>query len=304
MEAEARSALRTHPTLMTAGVEYTCLEEVDRRWRIISAAHQHPQDGRDDLAHRFRVRAGETSDPGVLAELSEAYELLDREVRDELWTAGRRYRVGRLERVVRVGRDGPEPPRPSDPESPAGTGRRPARRALGFLNANAMTGTAAAIMRYDMRNKVLADATPEMARDAARALDSHPKVVLLPTEYMVAEEVDGAWRSAGWGLNATPQAARDSLSEYFRVIIPGPDSTDPGAARAAVIMGRRSPGAAVCARFRAAAESLDRHHLDDVRVEDRHFRVVRVEQAVRTGFDGPEPPRPSDPDPYGPPAAE
>lgn len=304
VEAEARRALRSHPRLMTAGLEFTCLEEVDRRWRIISAGHQHPQDGRDDVAHRFRVRAGDTSDPRLLAELVEAYELLDREVRDELWAAGRRYRIGRLERCVRVGPDGPEPPRPSDPESPVGAGKRHARRALGFLNVNALTGTAAAMTRYDMRNKVLADGTPEMAWDAARALETHPRLVLLPAEYMIAEEIGGAWRSAGWGLAATPQAARDTLSDYFRLVIPGPDSADPGAARAAVILERRSPGAAVCARYRAAAEELDRRGLDDVRVEDRHFRVVRVEQLVRTGVDGPEPPRPSDPDPYGPPAAD
>lgn len=302
VETEARRALRRYPRLMTAGVEFTCLEEVDRRWRIISAAHPHPQDGRDELAHWLRVLAGGAPDPGLVGELRAAYELLDREVRDEVRTGGRRYRVGRLERFVRVGPGGPEPPRPSDPESPAGARRE--RRALGFLHANAMTGTAAAIVRYTMRHKIPGGGTPEVTRDAVRALDSHPAVVLLPAEYLVAEEVNGAWRSAGWGLAATPQAARDALSDYFRRVVPGPDSADPGTARAAIALKRRSPGAAACARYRAAADRLDRERLDDVRVADRHFRVVRVEQAVRAGADGPEPPRPSDPDPYGPPAAQ
>ncbi|HEY3682705.1 MAG TPA: DUF5954 family protein [Streptosporangiaceae bacterium] len=302
-EDEARRALDAYPRMMTAGVEFTCMEEVDRRWRIISAAHHHPQDGRDALAHHFRVLAGQTSDPELFGRLEAAYEILDRETANELLMDGHRYRVGRLEKFVRVGADGPETPRASDPESPIGVGGKLDRRALGFLNANALGGTAAAIVRYVMRNKALAPATPEMERDAVRALETHPKLVLLPADYMIAEEVDGDWRSAGWGLAATPQAARDALTDYFRVVIPGPDSTDPAAARAAVIMKRASPGADVCARYRRAADDLDRHRLDDIRVEGRHYRVVRVEQAVRLGSDGPEPPRPSDTDPYGPPAA-
>lgn len=304
MEAEARRALRRYPRLMTAGVEFTCLEEVDRRWRIISAAHPHPQDGRDELAHWLRTLAGDAPDPGLVGELRTAYELLDREVRDEVRTGGRRYRVGRLERFVRTGQGGPETPRPSDPESPAGARRPPSRRALGFLHANALTGTTAAVVRYTMRNRVPGGTTPEMTRDAVRALDSYPRVLLLPAEYLVAEEVDGAWRSAALGLAATPQAARDALSDYFLRVVPGPDSLDPGTARAAVALKRRSPGAAACARYRAAADRLVGDRLDDISVVGRHFRVVRVEQAVRAGADGPEPPRPSDPDPYGPPAAQ
>ncbi|MFD0147983.1 DUF5954 family protein [Streptomyces sp. NPDC055721] len=39
---------------------------------------------------------------------------------------------------------------------------------------------------------------------------------------------------------------------------------------------------------------------DDVRVDGREFRICRVERMVRFGPDGPEGPRPSDVDEYGP----
>lgn len=55
------------------------------------------------------------------------------------------------------------------------------------------------------------------------------------------------------------------------------------------------------ARYAKAAEeyrALGR--ADEFRVDDRVFRICRVERMLRTGPDGPESPRPSDVDEYGP----
>jgi hypothetical protein len=51
---------------------------------------------------------------------------------------------------------------------------------------------------------------------------------------------------------------------------------------------------------RAAEEYRAAGRADEARVEDRLFRICRVERMVRLGPDGPEPPRPSDLDDYGP----
>lgn len=49
----------------------------------------------------------------------------------------------------------------------------------------------------------------------------------------------------------------------------------------------------------AAAVRLDWEKIDEMTVLGTRYRVVRAERFIRTGPDGPEPPRPSDPDPAG-----
>lgn len=288
--------------LMTVGVEFTCLEEVEDRWFVLSAGHIAPQDARDGLAHHFRVMERDAADEAVRRELVRAYELLDRERRDELWVAGRRYRVGRLERFSRMGPDGPETPLPSDPDSAdVGSAERAPRRVVGGINANARTGTEAALLRHELRDKTPADGTPEMQRDALRALDTHPRVVIMPTEFALATETNGSW-TRQWELKPTPQAVRDLLAGMLRLEC-GPDHPDPVVAASAVRMQLPTPGAERAAELCATADMIERDRPVDFRALGSHYRVVRIDQLIRLGMDGPEPPRPSDPDPDGPPAA-
>jgi uncharacterized protein DUF5954 len=302
-EVQARHALDAYPEVRVAGVVFACLEEVEHRWRILASDYDTPQEGRNGLTHIFLKSAAQTSDEAEEEELRAAAELLNWERHDELTVNGRRYRVGRIERAVRMGPDGPEPPRSSDPASPPGAAwRQVPDRSLGFIDEIAISGTAAAVTRYWMRNRTPNCPTEEMKHDAGRALDTHPRLVLIPATFMVAEQIDGDWRPAVGGTNPTPQAARDNLADHFRVTIPGPDNPDPYFARAAVHMGMKSPGPAACQHYADAADLIDREHRNDIHVADRHFRIVRVEQLLRLGADGPEPPRPSDPD--GPPAAD
>jgi hypothetical protein len=101
---------------------------------------------------------------------------------------------------------------------------------------------------------------------AGQAPRTHPGGVLLPTEFAVAEEVAGAWQPLT-GSSPSPQSARDDLADYIRRVAPA-----------------------------ASTDRLDAERPDEIAVLGRHFRVVRVEQLVRVGPDGPEPPRPSDAD--------
>jgi hypothetical protein len=307
-EAEARRAFHTHPDLVTAGVVFTCLEEVDRRWRILASDYETPQDARNGLAHGFLKTAAESADPTTVERFRAAADVLDWERRDEMTVAGRRFRVGRIERSARIGPDGPEPPRCADPQSLPGEASGPSgpaglfSRTVGGILDNALTGTAAAMLRYVLHNRVPECDSEEARRDALRALRTHPRIVLLPAEFVVAEEVGGRWRPRAHATFPTVRIARDSLADYFRVVVPGPDSPEPQYARIAAELGYESPGPAVCEEFARAADIIDRDRLDDVHVAGQHFRIVRIEQIVRLGLDGPEPPRPSDPDPYLPPA--
>lgn len=235
-EAEARRALDAYPTPVAAGVVFTCLEEVDRRWRILATDSDSPQQARDELAHLLLLFASESDEEAVAEKLRAGADLLDRERHDDLTVVGRRFRIGRIEKLARVGLEGPEPPRSSDPETPSdpekpsdpettpGVGRAAPSRSLGFIADNAMRGTAAAITRYELHSKVPESTTAEEHRDAARAVQTRQELVLQAAEFIVAEETDGRWRPHVTGSDATPQAAR-GLTDYFRVVIPGPDRT-------------------------------------------------------------------------------
>jgi hypothetical protein len=304
-EAEARRAFDAYPALVTAGVVFTCLEEAGHRWSILATDYETPQDARNGLAHIFLKTAAESADEVVAERFRAAADVLDWERHDEMTVHGRRFRVGRIERSARTGPDGPEPPRRSDPHALPDEGDEGSvlpSRTLGPILGNALAGTAAAMMRYELHNRVPECETEDGRRDAARALQTHPRIVLLPAEFVVAEEIGGRWRPRANTTYATVRVARDSLADYFRVVVPGPDSPEPQYARIAAELGYESPGPAVCEEFARAADVLDSDRLDDIRVAGQHFRIVRVEQILRLGQDGPEPPRPSDDDPYLPPA--
>jgi hypothetical protein len=101
-------------------------------------------------------------------------------------------------------------------------------------------------------------------------------------EYLWARELDsGGWELSEYG-GSWPQQARDTLGSHFRRRSKAAnDGGDFGAAK----------------RWMSAARRMDREVVDEVAVLGERFRVVRVGHFIRSGPAGPEPPRPSDPDP-------
>lgn len=116
-----------------------------------------------------------------------------------------------------------------------------------------------------------------MLADACRSLAAYPDLVAVGALFTAAERVSGGWQVV-CPPDPLPQGARELLADHL----------DDRAAR----LDRAAAG-----EFRRAADELRSGPRDTVAAAGRRFAIVRVEQLVRTGPDGPEPPRPSDPDP-------
>nr|MDT0657124.1 DUF5954 family protein [Micromonospora sp. DSM 115978] len=122
--------------------------------------------------------------------------------------------------------------------------------------------------------------------DARRRSIGYPRLLWGAPTFGSAEEVDGHWRILSLYGDSQPQGARDGLGSHFRKLLSEtPDTAANAAARRA---------------YRAAFNLLDWEVVDDLTVNDRRYRVIRGQPFVRMGPDGPEPPRPTDPDPYPP----
>jgi hypothetical protein len=102
---------------------------------------------------------------------------------------------------------------------------------------------------------------------------------------MISERVDGSWKPHNPSAShVSPQAARDVLASYLRVMGPFELRLDDAARE----------------EYARAADRLDEKRSNVASVAGRRFRVTRVERLVRIGPDGPEGPRPSDFDPEPP----
>ena len=112
--------------------------------------------------------------------------------------------------------------------------------------------------------------TAVMLADACRAIAAYPELVAVGALFTAAERVPGGWQIVCEG-DPLPQGARELLADHLE------DSGDEPLAE--------------------AGRWLRTHPADEVTAAGRRFRVVRVEQLVRTGPEGPEPPRPTDVDP-------
>jgi hypothetical protein len=289
-EDDAVHRAAAYPTLRMGGPLFGHAEDLgDGRWRVNALQDDTPQAARDTLAHRFRERLAETTDPELAAELVAVGQVLDWQKVDEVSAAGRRYRVIRADTFARFGPDGPEPPRPSDPDPhPAGT-RKNLRAWDGLVvDPEEATGMAHAVLKIELlpAHYPKAGIPAEVYDDSLAAVHKHPGGVMLPTQYAVAEYVDGHWQPGSRAVD-TPQAARDVITFDFRYLIP--QIGDPTEAEAAA--------------YAQAADDLDATRADELTVLGRRFRVTRVETLLRFGPDGPEPPRPSDHDPDPPPEA-
>ncbi|MBW1601163.1 PE-PGRS family protein [Streptomyces sp. JJ66] len=130
-----------------------------------------------------------------------------------------------------------------------------------------------------------ADAAEARADEEAwYARDSYPDLHSAggPLFGVAREREQGGWQLLPYFGSHAPQDARDSLAAHFRRAAHEQDEADDPADRDACL---------------AAAERLDWEVIDELTVSGTRYRVVRAEQFIRMGPEGPEPPRPSDPAP-------
>jgi hypothetical protein len=119
--------------------------------------------------------------------------------------------------------------------------------------------------------------------DAWKAREHYPDLLGAggPLFGATLELETGGWEILTFG-DAAPQSARESLAMVMR-------------RRAAEAEKAGDPAAQ--AELLRAAERLDREVIDELTVAGSRYRVLRAEPYIRMGPTGPEPPRPSDPDP-------
>jgi hypothetical protein len=284
-DQDASERMKAYPGLVGAGKEdFGCAEQSDGVWRILSLGCMDPHGARLDLAAHLRKAAERRQDPAVRAEMLAAAGRLDPEegepaTANEWVVAERRYRVVRVQGFLRLGEDGPEPPRTTDTE-PVGDSP-PAWGAV--LDPTAPTSPSEAMQRLELLSLVPApgSVSDHARQEAIDAMESHPGVVLLPTDYVVAEENDGHWLPLGGGHG--PKDARRSLGFYLREIAPR-----------FVPPGIRPPTPDELAEYVRVADRLGTETGDEFTVCGRRFRTIRIVRLIRVGPDGPEMARPSD----------
>lgn len=121
--------------------------------------------------------------------------------------------------------------------------------------------------------------------DARKRSIAYPTVMWGAPVFGYAEESNGGWRILRLDVDE-PQHARDELASHFRKLAGQlPETEEYAAARA---------------EYETAYELLDWEPADDLSVNGRRYRIIRAQPFIRMGTDGPEPPRPTDLDPYPP----
>ncbi|WUH97181.1 DUF5954 family protein [Spirillospora sp. NBC_00431] len=140
-----------------------------------------------------------------------------------------------------------------------------------------MTGSDGAALAGDLPPSLSAASSSAWLGEV-RAQRTHPLVLWYGPTYGVMERVAGGWMMSGME-RMTPQDARDSLAWWFRNMA-------------------RSDGTSAAYReqYRDGAALLELGRPNEVTVAGRRFRVVRADRFCRFGVDGPEGPRPTDPD--------
>ncbi|KUL23042.1 DUF5954 family protein [Streptomyces regalis] len=297
-EADAVDASVLYPGFALRGPVFGVAVQdpaVGPEWRVLKpVVNGMPQMCRDSLNTYLWFRAkDDTDDPAVRRELLAAVDVLDREPVNEVEACGARYRIVRGDEFTRCDGDNRlEPPRPTDPEPAERTWDRRADHTpspdLDFVldpervEGGPMTGALLAALRDFAYRGVRFPF--DLRRDSERAVRSHPQVVLLPTCFGVVERERTGWEPA-LALQSTPHDARrvlyDAMGEMWPMLYKFDDEKKAVYEKAAE-------------EFRALERA------DEARVAGRVFRVCRAERLLRMGPDGPETPRPSDVDEYGP----
>ncbi|MFT2016143.1 DUF5954 family protein [Streptomyces sp. 796.1] len=120
-------------------------------------------------------------------------------------------------------------------------------------------------------------------QEAWTARELYPELmgVGMPEFFYARECETGGWELCEFGTSE-PQATRDSLGSHFRRRAKGAEDAGDMTAQA---------------EWMAAALRMDREVVDEIVVCGERFRIVRASKFIRMGRSGPEPPRPSDPDP-------
>ncbi|MFJ5610699.1 DUF5954 family protein [Streptomyces sp. NPDC093221] len=264
----------------------------DVGWRLLTPMTDgFPQASRDALNSRLWFRAKEdTDDPALRRELLSAVDRLESEPLDELTVAGTRYRVVRGDEFFYTHDGKVEPPRPTDPDPAVldwdDRAADPELDGDVVIDHAAATGVMASAERLALRDLHYRSLRypADVRADSRSALRTHPGVVLLPAAFRVVERTDVGWEPA-INILATPHAARRALADALTTMWPRMYELDAD---------EEADYARAAEEFRAAGRA------NELEVGGRHFSVARVARLIRVGADGPEPPRPSDVDPYGP----
>jgi hypothetical protein len=296
-EADAMDASVRYPRFSVRGPVFGVAVRdpaVGPEWRLLKPVTDGmPQMARDGLnSHLFFTAKDDAEDRAVRRELLAALAVLEREPVDEVEACGVSYRVVRGDEFTRSADDGRlEPPRPTDPEPVERSWDRRTRdtpsRDIGFvLDPDHADGPMAGALKLALRDFAYTGVRypADLRADSVRAVTTHPDIVLLPAGFAVAELDDHGWRPLT-ALAPTPHDARrtlyNGLDEIWALLYEYDDDKKARYAKAAE-------------EYRALGRA------DEFRVDDRHFRICRIERLLRMGPDGPEPPRPSDIDEYGP----
>jgi hypothetical protein len=141
----------------------------------------------------------------------------------------------------------------------------------------AVTGSDGAALSGDLPWSA-ADVAGSARLEALRAQRTHPATLWFGSTYGVMEQTDAGWLMSCM-TDPTPQAARDGLGWWFRIL-----------AR------RRSTAEADREEYWAASALLERERRNELVVAGRRLRVVRADRFFRYGLTGPEPPRSTDSD--------
>ncbi|MEU3223392.1 DUF5954 family protein [Streptomyces sp. NPDC006976] len=279
------------------------------RWRVVvPVTHGCPQQARDELNSALWFRAKDAAeDRAERRALLAAVARLETESLSELTVLETRYRVVRADEYADLDKDGgletprPTDPEPLDPDWSRGAGRARVDEDL-VLNPDAPLSPMQASERLAMRSLAYSGARFPRAvlRDSARALETHPDILFLPTAFAIVERSGkgGGW-TVGSGLHASPHDARRSLDfsltwlgprERGLIALDAPGDAD---ARGVLAQGAGAHDAELTELVRTSDE-LRAGRLNQVEVHGTTFRIARTRRLVRWGPDGPEGPRPSD----------
>ncbi|MFF8835813.1 DUF5954 family protein [Streptomyces sp. NPDC015130] len=319
MEADAADAAVRHSALAVRGPLFGVATQGKgggRRWRVVvEVTHGCPQQARDALNSRLWFQAkDEAKSPAERRALLEAVARLETEYVDEITVLGTRYRVVRAEEYAALDEHGGiETPRPTDPEpltldwSP-GAGARSPRVDDGLvLDPDAPLSPLQAAERVALRPQAYSGTgfpAPVVA-DSARALESHPDVLLMPAAFLIVERTgDGPW-SPGSGLQATAHDARRTLDFALTWMEPRtrgliPHNADRTVDARGPAAGTTDAAAAELKEFAEAADRLRAGRCDETEAHGTVYRIARSRRLLRWGPDGPEGPRPSDTSTHAP----
>ncbi|XIE81597.1 DUF5954 family protein [Streptomyces sp. SBR177] len=142
-------------------------------------------------------------------------------------------------------------------------------------------------------------------RDSARAVETHPDVMLMPAAFLIVERAGTEPWSPGSGLQPTAHDARRALDFALTWLEPRqrgliPFDADRDVDAHTVVAQNASPADGELAVLAEAAGRLRVGRLDQVEVHDTVYRIARIRRLLRWGPDGPEGPRPSDVNTHGP----